>query len=525
MSASGEAPGRASREIAPLPLLTGTILVVAAILRLAALDRLPPAPYRDVAITAWDALLAAAGHPRLHFTLDEGLYADLLGIWFRLFGAGDWTLRLQGALVGILTCAGTIRLGRRLGHPGAGLWAGFLLAIWPWHVILSRSGFRVVLLPALLVFGFLFLVEGMEQGKTWRFAVAGGLFGLGLHVYPAARFAPFIVPFYLFGVLGKDTAAWRRAARPLLLLALSAGVVAAPMVLHYLRHPRDFVLANRVVWVFSPALTPDQARGLFAESLLATAGMFHLRGDPNWRHNIAGAPMIDPLSGLLLLVGIAAAGAFFVRREDARRERGTAALLLAWLPIMLLPTALSVEGVPHGLRAAGVLPAAALLCGLGGEAALGAVTRRFGRGAGRAILFTACVGLAIWGGWRFFGVWARSPELSAAHDGPFRAAARLLEEAPPGFGRYLVANGAGTRIHGWPAEVYPYLFEMRASPPQLVGPKDGERLALGGGRAWVALVARDDRVLDAIHRLNPGARIEELHAPGLAPESPVYAVE
>jgi hypothetical protein len=137
----------------------------------------------------------------------------------------------------------------------------------------------------------------------------------------------------------------------------------------------------------------------------------------------------------------------------------------------------------------------------------------------------ACACLVLWGGWRFFDVWARSPELFAAHDGPFRAAAHLLQESPPGCARLLVANGTGTRIHGWPAEVFPYLYEMRGSPPQLLGPRDAERLDLKGGHAWVALVVRDEHVLDLIRRLNPGARIRELEAPGLAPESPVFAIE
>jgi 4-amino-4-deoxy-L-arabinose transferase-like glycosyltransferase len=232
MSAPGDPSDRAAGGIDTASYLTGSILVLASVLRLAELDRLPPAPYRDVAITAWDALQAAAGHPRLHFTLDEGLYADLLGIWFRLFGASDWTLRLQGALIGIVTCAGTIRLGRRLGHATAGLVAGFLLALWPWHVILSRSGFRAVMLPALLVFAFTFLAEGLERGGFFRFALAGALLGLGVHVYPAARFAPFIVPFVLLGTFGRDRDRWRRGARPILVLALAAAIVAAPMLLH-----------------------------------------------------------------------------------------------------------------------------------------------------------------------------------------------------------------------------------------------------------------------------------------------------
>ena len=41
--------------------------------------------------------------------------------------------------------------------------------------------------------------------------------------------------------------------------------------------------------------------------------MFHFEGDPNGRHNIPGAPMLDVISGVLMLAGLVIA-AFHWRR-------------------------------------------------------------------------------------------------------------------------------------------------------------------------------------------------------------------
>src|SRR6266850_1059402 len=179
------------RRHAPLIL----VLSAAAFLRFHALSDLPPAHYRDVALTATDALRAAAGHPRLHFTYDEGLYADLMGLVFLLLGASDWAVRAPGALFGVLTCWGVHRLGRAFDRERAGLFGAALLAVSFWHVLLSRSGFRAVLLPCLLVHAAACLVEGLRQPGGGRRSLFGGvLFGLGVHVYPAVRFAPLFLP-------------------------------------------------------------------------------------------------------------------------------------------------------------------------------------------------------------------------------------------------------------------------------------------------------------------------------------------
>ena len=73
-------------------------------------------------------------------------------------------------------------------------------------------------------------------------------------------------------------------------------------------------------------------------------------------------------------------------------------------------------------------------------------------------------------------------------------------------------------------EAQVYLFEMRDRPPAVLGPKDTPRLVLNGRPALVAFVQRDDRIVDLIRRLNPGATVTEVRDGGVSPESPVYRV-
>ena len=521
-------PGRGTGRLRQAAPLLG-ILAVAAVLRLAGLSRLPPAHYRDVAITALDALRAASGHPCLHYRFDEGLFANLMGLFFLAGGASDLTVRLLGACAGIAGCWGVARLGRALGMERAGLFGAGFLAVSLWHVILSRSGFRAVLLPTVMAFAMAVLVEGLRRGGRGRMLLAGILFGLLVHTYPSSRAAPLLLPPYFLAELGLSRVAWRRALPGLLIFFAAAGLVASPMLLHYLHHPADFNNPKRIVSVFSPGLGPGEASAYLKQNIAATLLMFHVRGDANWRHNISGAPMLDPVTGLLFLGGLAAAVLLLTGRGallKVERPRAAATLLVVWLFVMLLPNLLSVEGVPHGLRSAGVLPAVMLLAGIA-AAALLEMARTRGPSGARAAAVAATVaffGLGALCGWRYGVSWGTRPEVARDHDGAFRAAARALLAAPDGVERFVVANGSGYRVHGWPAEAACYRWEMRDHLPVMLGAKDAARLALDGRPGYVALIAADPKVLEVIRTLNPGASITALRAPGVVPESPVYRV-
>jgi 4-amino-4-deoxy-L-arabinose transferase-like glycosyltransferase len=507
-------------------LILAAVLLVAAVLRFAALSSLPPAHYRDVAVTALDALRAASGHPRLHYVYDEGLFANLTGLVFLIAGVSDASVRFLGAFCGVLTCGGVYFLGRMLGAGRAGLYGAFLLGVSLWHVVLSRSGFRAVLLPLLLAFAVGALVDGLRRAKTGRLAVSGLLFGLCAHTYPSSRVVPLLMAITLVAELGFDPGRWRRAGKGVLIASVLAAIVAGPMLLHYVHHPEDFNNPQRIVSIFSQRLPPGSAGYYLKSNLLSTLLMFHLKGDENWRHNLPGAPLLDPLTGVLFLVGLGAA-ALMLRGGFERlvgRPRASAVVLFAWVALLLLPNLLSVEGVPHGLRSCGVLPAVMLLSGFGVVVAEELLLPRIGRrGLLAAGLLIAAI-MVAWTGYRYFVVWGRDPHVVEEHDGAYRAAARTLLAAPQGVGRYLITNGRGFDVYGYPAEVQPYLFEMRSSPPVLVGPKDAARLVLEGRPAVVGFIRKDDRVLGLLRDLNPGAPIQPVTAPGLSDESPVYRI-
>lgn len=517
------------------------ILAAGALLRLPDLSTLPPAHYRDVALTALDALRAAAGDPKIHYTFDEGLYSNIMGLFFLAFGASDWSLRLPGALFGILTCWGIYRLGRTLGLERAGLYGAALLAVSFWHVTLSRSGFRAILLPLLMVLSFSLLIEGIRgkgrrrkqspgeeireeaarsekvsMGAPLRAALGGALLGLGVHVYPTVRLAPLLLPIYLFAELGRDRQAWRRAAPGIALFVGCALLIALPMIVDYVDHPEHFTYPHRTVSVFSPGVPAAEAFGFLQRNIFSTLFMFHLSGDGNWRHNMAGAPMLDPISGLLMLLGL------LICLRSWAAPAG--ALLLSWLAVMLVPNVLSVEGVPHGLRTSAALPPLMLICGIGLVTLERILARRGLARVAAASVLTLFTLLGIWTGYRYFVVWGNEPRVLAEHDGAYRAAARALLSAPPGVERILVANGSGWPAYGRPAEAHPYMFEMRDAPPAVVLRDNVDRLALEGAPAYVALIRYSDSVLALIRQLNPGASIRPVDGPGLSPASPVYRI-
>jgi len=127
----------------------------------------------------------------------------------------------------------------------------------------------------------------------------------------------------------------------------------APVVQFALSEPETFWERTRQV-----SVATDQEAGQMGPVILDSAVkhvlMFNVRGDPNPRHNLPGEPMLDPFSGVLMVLGL---GLCLWRWREPR-----SLLLLAWLGVMLLGGIFSrSDESPHSLRAIGSLPAAYLL--------------------------------------------------------------------------------------------------------------------------------------------------------------------
>ena len=186
--------------------------------------------------------------------------------------------------------------------------------------------------------------------------MAGAALGLGMWFYAAFRLFPVVVAVaLLLGILAERPPLRQLAAR-LALMAVAAFVMAAPVAQFATVDSDQFLERTRASSLFA-VTQPAETVGAVLENARKHALMFNLEGDANPRHNLPGAPMLDPVSGALLALGLAAC--VFVW------WRTSLIILPFWLAFMLLPGALAIPWeAPQALRAIGVLPAVAILVAL-----------------------------------------------------------------------------------------------------------------------------------------------------------------
>ena len=400
---------------------TVAILLVGAALRLSAFAEVPSGLYHDEAYHGLDAQDVLAGSLPLYLAANNGrepLYIYLVTLAIGLLGESPFALRLVSVPIGLLTIAATVAVGRALFSRRVGMLAAAVLAVTLWHVHLSRVGFRAVLLPLFVALVTWQAARGVQNGRQRHWLAAGGLYGLSFYTYTAARFTPFALAGFCLYVLVTQRA-WRglRTAprsspwRGIGLALVAALAVAAPLAVYAAAHPEVVLGRPGQVSVFSPAINGGDPWGTLGAHTLRTLGMFFVRGDRIWRHNVPWRPVFDPLLGAAFLLGAVIA----MRR--ARRDRATG-FVLVWTVVMALPTLLA-EDAPHFLRSVGLLPVVAFLPALGLDWLIGAGAGALAGGRGRTSararrygwVWAALVlafGLASTA-WAYFGGYARDP--------------------------------------------------------------------------------------------------------------------
>jgi len=164
------------------------ILILASFFRLWKLEDVPPGLYPDAAIYANDAWLSLKNKDFKVFYPEnygrEGLYMWLLSLSFSIFGVSIFSLRIVPAIAGILTVLGLYFLTKEsFKSEKIAFLSSFFLAVSFWHTNFSRIGFRVILLPLVLVFSFYFLLRSFRKKTILDSTLAGIFFGLGFYTY------------------------------------------------------------------------------------------------------------------------------------------------------------------------------------------------------------------------------------------------------------------------------------------------------------------------------------------------------
>ena len=142
-------------------------------------------------------------------------------------GLTENAVRLAGAVYGTLTVAAVFALAATLFDRRVGLAAAFLLAIAPWHIHYSRTGFELITFPFFYCVTLSLFFPGLRRPRLLAASVIAGV--VTLYTYWAAWL---MVPLTAAGagVLYRDRLAPHK--RLLRRAAIAAGVIAVPLAVN-----------------------------------------------------------------------------------------------------------------------------------------------------------------------------------------------------------------------------------------------------------------------------------------------------
>ncbi len=454
-----------------------TILFTAIFFRTYHLNSIPPGLYPDEAMNGNDALeTLETSNFKVYYPNNngrEGLYNNLTAIVFKFFGANVITLKLVAVLAGILGVIALYLLGKELFSWQIGALSSFLMAISFWHVNFSRISFRAILAPLLATFAIYFFWKGL-RGKHWfNFLVSGFFLGLGFYTYIAFRVAPlFLILGFLayWHFLKKDFSGTtyihsrNYLLRGLVFLMLATIVVALPIGIYYWLNPGDFLGRTAQISIFSDT----NALKTLGKNMLQTLGMFNFVGDYNWRHNLAGQPILFWPIGVLFAAGFLRSILKLFKRWRTHGHFSTIpVIMLSWFFIGLLPVILSNEGLPHSLRALVVMPVVFLWAG---EGLWWLFTAFYHWYAVRdqhpheaslvctlvLIIFLFSLGLAEYK--RYFLDWARNPSTASAFNQDYVKIGEEINALPAGIPKYVVVERGDVFVNGLPVSAQTTMF-------------------------------------------------------------------
>lgn len=416
-------------------LIAFLLLAAAALLRIPGLEQLPPALWFDEGLNGVDALaIARGGAWPLVFTEvfpREPALIYPMALLIRLFGPETFSLRLAAALVGIMAPAllylwlrkafdnaNALLTGRQ-----AALLAAIFLVGFRWHLHFSRIALRTIWTPTLAcaVYAALWMAFSSRR-KRWA-GISGALLGFGAYTYLSWYF---FAPGALFVAASgfwrqrRENLAWKSH---LAIFCLAGALVACPMWVHYLASPGDATGRAAELSLFKDGLQP--ALKNIVKNARDSALMLVWKGDHVPKHNIPWKPALEPIGGLLFLIGLWGVAA------SLRRSLLSRALVL-WLVLGTLPTIVSDTDSANFLRTLVITPAVAAVVGIGASQLSGLLhraraTQRLGKVLPTLLVLCSVALMLV----MYFITWARWPGLKANFSGEADDIARYVRTIPP----------------------------------------------------------------------------------------------
>jgi hypothetical protein len=285
------------------------------------------------------------------------LYAQIA--WTSLFGYNIAIFRGFSALVTCLTiCLLYFFVKKRAGKKVA-IYVAFAATVMPWAFQFSRIAWD----PPLAVFFIVAFMFALDRPRL--FSIAALMLALSAYTYPPMRI---MCPLLL--ILFPEI-----KLKEKILLFLVFAIACIPLMIK-LASPDFMLRANlHVIWSHDFE-NPYSSWGIFGLPILfllqvikhLTPSFLFLYGDMNLRHSIGTFGMLSYLDAYALILGIILLlyRCFTTKNSIFRNNEQGCLLKLALIGIVvgIVPSALTNQGIPHGLRSIGCWPYFAILTGL-----------------------------------------------------------------------------------------------------------------------------------------------------------------
>ncbi|TAK89688.1 glycosyltransferase family 39 protein [Patescibacteria group bacterium] len=484
-----------------------TIMLIAAFMRLWQLDNTPPGLHPDEAANGLDVFDILQGHLQVFFERNggrEGLFFYLQAVGVSIFGNTILGLRIAPALLGTAAVAAVYLWAASWFNRRTALIAALFMAVTPWAVIISRDGFRASMLMLMIPLTLWLITKAIRSNRWYWFAGAGVSFGLGFYTYIAYRMFPLALVAAAAFVL-----IWRRNWiqqywRGLAVFGLAAAIVLIPLGLYAIGNPSAIAGRPGGVSFANPDLNHGNPIGTLADSTIKTVLMFNVHGDENYRHGMGGESMLNLFVGIMFVLGIIIA--------ISRIKRLSYFALLMVFGSMLLPAALTAEGLPHGLRSVGALAPAVVLAALGTNFLLYQWQRTFplnpvARNSGTAAI-VILLALTVYHGYAsYFIAWANSPEVYKSYSEENVALSEYYNANPVSGKRYVVAGD-------YTLQTVQYLTHNK-SQWQSVDPQkvDGIPLEPGVAKEFAIFSYDKDKALERLRLKFPKGTVSPYYSP------------
>jgi len=370
------------------------IFVLALFLRLYRLNEFPVGFHIDEASLGYNAyslLLTGKDENGNSFPLYIDMFGDnrpsgyhyLTIIPIMVFGLTEFSTRFPGALIGSLTVFAMYLLANTIfKNKTVGLLSAFLVAVSPWHIVLSRASGEAVIALFFIILGFSLLLQGLEENRN-KFIIWGAFFAsISYFFYHTPRV---FVPLIFASLVTFLYPLWKKEGKHLLIKTLAVFIFLCSMTLCLVFLIRGGTGRYNQVNIFNNFETKFFISQELQEDALAHSPKYisriahnkvtnylrvfsdnyfdYLSGDflftkgglPNW-YNV-------PRMGLMYIIELPflILGVYWLIKSNNRMHK----VPLIWLLVAPIVPAITMDDIPNVNRSIIMLPALEVIVAVG----------------------------------------------------------------------------------------------------------------------------------------------------------------